>query len=73
MCVFVCVMCHGVCVCVCVCGMVRERERERERACSPCVDPHGYAFIDYLVGTLGPIPTLGWLSPCRQWFVIDRL
>ena len=37
----------------------RERERERERACSPCVDPHGYAFIDYLLGILGPIPTLG--------------
>ena len=51
----------------------RERERERERVCSPCVDLHGYAFIDYLLGTLGPIPTLGWLSPCSHSFVNNRL
>ena len=47
----------------------RPGERERERVCSPCVDLHGYAFIDYLLGTLGPIPTLGWSLPCSHSFV----
>ena len=52
MCVFVCVMCHGVCVCVCVWHGEREREREvhreRERKSSQVksssYSPHKYNF-----------------------------
>ena len=32
-----------------------------------------YAFTDYLLGTLGSIPTLGWSPPCSHSFVNSRL
>ena len=53
--------------------LLRYRERERERACFPCVGPHGYAFIDHFLGTVGPTPTLGGSLPCSHSFVINRL